>query len=106
MNLLRMIVAALWTLLWGTVRWLKYQHTLPGWRCRRQLAFLWGRHESPEAMRCRACGWGGPLRWTVHTYEAARWDDVEPVDLCPSCHSDALSPAFATIHTRRLTTSK
>ena len=100
MNVLRMIVAALWTSLWGTARWLTYR------RYRRQLAFLWGRHESPEPMRCRECGWGGPLRWTVHTYQAAGWDDVEPVDLCPSCHSDTLSPAFEAIHIRRLTTSK
>lgn len=106
MNLLRMIVASFWTLLWGTARWLKYLHTLPGWRRRRQLTFLWDRHESPEAMRCRECGWAGPLRWTVHTYQAAGWDDVEPVDLCPSCRADALSPAFDAIHIRRLTTGK
>ena len=94
MNLCRLLTAALWTLFWGTARWLKYTRTLPGWRCRRQLAFMWGRRESPKAVRCRDCGWTGPLRWVVHTYEAAGRYDVEPVDRCPCCDADELSPVF------------
>ena len=69
MNVVRTAAAALWTLLWGTARWLRYMRTLPGWpsRCRRQWAFMWGRRESPKAVRCGECGWAGPLRWAIHT---------------------------------------
>jgi len=94
LNLLRVIVAAAWTWCWGTARWMKCTSRLHGWWRSRQLAFTWGRRESPKAMRCQECGWTGPLRWAAHTYEAAGWDDVEPVDRCPSCHAEALSPAL------------
>ena len=94
MNPLRLVAATLWTLLWGTGRWLKYIYSRPGWRCRREWAFMWGRWESPKPVRCRDCGWAGPLRWSIHTYQAAGWDDVEPVDRCPHCYGDDLSPAF------------
>jgi hypothetical protein len=94
MNFLRLVVSGFWTLLWGMARWLKYMRTLRGWGCRRQWAFMWGQCESPKAVRCQECGWAGPLRWAIHTYQAAGWDDVEPVDRCPYCHADDLSPAF------------
>jgi hypothetical protein len=94
LNLLRLILAVAWTLAWGAVRWLKYLRSYPGWPRRVQLAFRWGRRESPKAVRCQECGWTGPLRWAIHSYEASGDDDVEPVDRCPSCDADALWPAL------------
>jgi hypothetical protein len=38
-------------------------------------------------VRCRACGWTGPLRWTCHTYENAGDDAGEALDRCPRCGS-------------------
>lgn len=49
---------------------------------------MWGRRESPEAIRCEECGWGGPLRWAVHTYQGDGCGDVEPVDECPKCGAE------------------
>ncbi len=89
MNVLRLCLAVAWTVVWGTARWLKM-----GLAKRRSWAFSWGRHDSPKAMRCAECGWRGPLRWAVHTYEASGWDDVEPVGRCPRCDEDALHPVF------------
>jgi len=91
MNLIRFILAVAWTAAWGGARWIGY--ALGGKRWRQRMAFSWSRWASPKPMRCGECGWVGPLRWAVHTYAAAGYDDVEPVDNCPSCGGvDSLRP--------------
>jgi len=95
MNRLRLILAVVWTLAWGTLRWLAFESRLPGnyrpWNCR-LAGFSWGRHDSPKAVRCPECGWTGPLRWTIHTYADDHMGDVEPVDECPKCGHQELDP--------------
>jgi hypothetical protein len=88
MNILRLIVAVLWTLFWGTDRWLRYESRHSEFKMGRREAFMWGRRESPKAMRCEDCGWIGPLRWAVHTYRNDGCGDVEGVDLCPRCNAE------------------
>ena len=79
-----LIFAEIWTLAWGSWRWLR--------ACRlpwlRAAAFIWGRRDSPEPAHCHRCGWGGMPRWLLHTYQPAGDEDVEPVDLCPRCEKD------------------
>ena len=66
-----------------SMNWRKYVKRIPFPYC-----YLWGRHDSPEPIRCKECGWGGMVRWLIHTYEWYGDDengDVEPVDECPRC---------------------
>jgi hypothetical protein len=47
---------------------------------------VWGRRESPEAIRCEMCGWAGMRRWAIHGYQDdGSGQDVEPADECPRC---------------------
>jgi len=83
------LLAMAWTLVWGT--W-NLVHCWKDWclhpstfRYYRSLAFTWGRHDSPKAVTCTECGWAGPLRWMLHSYDGDGCGDVEPVDRCPAC---------------------
>uniref|UniRef100_A0A6M3LT36 Uncharacterized protein n=1 Tax=viral metagenome TaxID=1070528 RepID=A0A6M3LT36_9ZZZZ len=67
-----------WYHLWGTYR-LHINHE------RFPYCYLWGRHDSPEPIRCKRCGWAGAIKWLKHDYEYDGFDDVEPVDECPKC---------------------
>jgi hypothetical protein len=86
---LAFVLALIWTLLWGCARWpyLRFY-----FRCASNAgrvawchAFSWGRRECPEPVVCKQCGWAGPGRRSVHTYEPDGCGDVEPVDECPRC---------------------
>ncbi len=88
------LLAILWTFFWGNWRWLRgpIQHpkihlgcSKPEKNLRKKFCFMWGRHESPEPIKCE-CGWAGPVRWLNHAYgNDGSGEDVEPVDECPRC---------------------
>ena len=94
-NVCRLIFAVLWTLLWGTARFIDNCLHHPDWAIvtLHAMAFSWGRRESPKAMWCE-CGWVGPLRWAIHTYQDDCAGDVDPVDECRRCGCDSLHPVL------------
>jgi hypothetical protein len=75
---LRYQYAHVWYHLWGAYRRYVMRDRFP-------YCYLWGRHDSPEPIRCERCGWAGAVRWLVHTYEDDGFGDVSPVDECPHC---------------------
>jgi len=93
-------LAVVWTWAWGTARATRevLRHVLRYGDMRgctaplRQhmcWAWMWGRHDSPEPVLCEECGWGGPRRWAVHTYQDdGTGEDVEPVDQCRRCQRE------------------
>ncbi len=80
-NYARLILAVLWTAVWGYLRWCRNCLSFPRWTVRqsRRFGFTWSGFESPKAMRCRGCGWAGPLRWARRSY------DHDTHALCPDC---------------------
>ena len=52
---------------------------------------MWGRHKSPEPIRCD-CGWAGSRRNLIHGYQEYELEDGiydnEPVDSCPRCENE------------------
>ena len=92
------LLAMGWTLTWGTwklaCRWKDWCLRPTTFRYYRSLAFSWGRHTSPKALLCVECGWAGPLRWMVHTYDDDGCGDVEAVDECPRCGSQDSAPVL------------
>ncbi len=77
------LLAILWTFFWGNWRWLTKFPTPQT----RKFAFMWGRRESPEPIKCE-CGWAGPVRFLTHGYCDDGMGDVEPQDFCPRCGSE------------------
>lgn len=81
--LTRWCIALLWTLCWGSWRFVK-------WSIRdREFPYdayhSWGRHYSPEPVICATCLWSGARRNCYHGYQDAGDGDCEPVDECPRC---------------------
>lgn len=89
MNILRLILACVWTIAWGLYRYAVAAAAWENadWACRPSWrdSFVWGRRESPKPVRCTECGWTGPGRWAKHTYRSDGFGDVDPVDECPRC---------------------
>jgi hypothetical protein len=95
----RYLLALAWTLAWGTSRTINQllrhitgcgdlSSCTARWRAHIAWAWVWGRWESPRPAHCSACGWRGPERWLVHTYESDQRGDVTPVDECPVCREE------------------
>jgi hypothetical protein len=83
---LRYQYAWLITSLLGNWRWITFFCYGVKTPKRRNICFMWGRHNSPEPIRCDRCGWAGMVRWLIHTYQDdGTGEDVEPVDECPKC---------------------
>lgn len=91
LNLLRLLLAVIWTLGWGTLRfldhllkrlifWPELRLSIRSLRVLRALAFCWGRRKSPKAVICECCGWAGPMRWAAHGYDYEGFDAE-----CPHC---------------------
>ena len=78
------LLAYVWWLLWGFGRWLWLadgpEHWTWYWRSSRRTSW-W-------PLRCAACGWRGPERWTVHSYKGDGMGDVTPVSECPACNAE------------------
>lgn len=81
-------LAYLWWLVWGFGRWL--------WRATETYYIgpteYWdgSRRTSWKPKHCKDCGWRGPLRWAVHSYDSrGSWDaDVVAVNHCPGCRAE------------------
>jgi hypothetical protein len=80
-HLLRWSVAWLWTLVWGWSRWLRWRHQPYG----AMVAWMWGRHDSPEPVMCHYCLWAGATRECYHGYQG---EESEAVDCCPRCDGE------------------
>ena len=86
-NVCRLIFAVLWTLLWGTARFIDNCLHHPNWAIvtLHAMAFSWGRRNRPRLCGANAAGWGrsaGPSTPTRMTAPAMsiRWMNAAAVD--------------------------
>ena len=65
-------------------------HALWWVQCHNPWRRIAGRSEDWEPTYCdEGCGWAGPRRWAIHTYEDdGTGKDVVPFDECPKCGAE------------------
>lgn len=87
MNILRHILAIIWTAAWGEYRYYRLRSQGLSNEMASTIAYLWGRREDPHPVKCENCGWRGPYRWLIHGYQ---WEhtDVDLIDSCPNCGTE------------------